>query len=133
MNARAATTCVQCKAAEAVAVGFFADLGNTAAGLPWCQSCMTEVVPVLLWWGYPVNLVSADRPAGLEICHYGECPRLCRAGRRACDDHLTELREVYAGKESGASVDPELSERLDRYNRREAGEDIPAMPGGAGR
>ncbi|NUP79735.1 MAG: hypothetical protein HOV96_19540 [Nonomuraea sp.] len=97
---------MQCKAAPAVAFGFFADLGNAAAGLPWCWPCASEIVPVLLYQGFPINLISANKPAGLEHCQYGECPRLCHAGWRVCDTHREELREVYAGKSSGASVDP---------------------------
>lgn len=106
MNAPAATTCVQCKTAPAVAFGFFADLGPAARGLAWCESCMGQLLPVLLHQGFPINLVSADKPPSLLHCEYGEdCPRLCRSGWRVCDTHREELREVYAGKESGASVD----------------------------
>jgi hypothetical protein len=97
---------VQCKTADAVAYGFFAELADAARALPWCEACMDEILPVLLHWGFAVNLQPADKPAALQVCEYGqECPRLCKAGFRACPEHLTELREVYAGKQSGASVD----------------------------
>jgi len=111
VSARPSTNCVQCKAAEAVVFGFFADLGNAAAGLPWCWPCAAEVIPVLVHQGFPINLINADKPPGLLHCEYGEdCPRLCRTGWRVCDTHREELREVYAGKSSGASVDPADSE-----------------------
>jgi hypothetical protein len=97
--------CVQCKAAPAVVFVFFAELGNAAVGLPWCSYCQTNELPVLLHAGFSINLQSADKPPSLEICQYGqECPRLCKAGFRACSDHLTEMREVYVGKSSGANV-----------------------------
>jgi hypothetical protein len=104
----AAPECVQCKqGTPAMVYAFFAELENAARALPWCESCMDEILPVLLHWGFAVNLQPADRPAALQVCEYGqECPRLCKAGFRACPEHLIELREVYAGKESGASVDP---------------------------
>lgn len=106
MSARPSTDCVQCKAAPAVAFGFFADLGPAAHGLPWCENCMGQLVPVLLHQGFPINLVSADPPPSLQLCEYGEdCPRLCKPGWRVCENHREELREVYAGKSSGASVD----------------------------
>lgn len=106
MSPLPAPECVQCKAASAVAYGFFAELADAARALPWCESCMDEILSVLLHWGFAVNLQPADRPAALQVCEYGqECPRLCKAGFRACAEHLIELREVYAGKESGASVD----------------------------
>lgn len=106
MSARPATTCVQCKTAPAIAFVFYAEQGPSAPGFPLCEGCLSKGLPRLLWWGFPVNLVPADKPASLEICHYGECARLCHSGRRACDTHLVELREVYAGKESGAGVAP---------------------------
>lgn len=107
MSPAVAPECVQCKAAPAVAYAFFAELAELARALPWCEPCMDEILPVLLHWGFAVNLLPADKPAALQVCEYGqECPRLCKAGFRACDEHLNELREVYAGKESGASVDP---------------------------
>lgn len=106
MKGLPAPICAQCKTAPAVAFGFFAELENAARALPWCEPCMYEILPVLLHWGFAVNLVPADKPASLLICEYGQdCPRLCKAGFRACAEHLSELREVYAGKQSGASVD----------------------------
>lgn len=106
MNAPQQLDCVQCKAARAVVFVFFAELGDAAIALPWCTGCMTNELPILLHAGFAINLQSADKPPALQHCEYGQdCPRLCKVGFRACSDHLVELREVYAGKSSGASVD----------------------------
>lgn len=107
MSPRPIPDCVQCKAAEAVTYGFFSELGSSAKALPWCWTCASEIVPLLLHYGFIIALHPADKPPSLLICEYGqECPRICAPGKRACPDHLRELEEVYAGKESGASVDP---------------------------
>lgn len=106
MNALDAPNCAQCKAAPAALFLIFTTTEHRGVSLPYCERCGFEIAPVLVANGYEVTLTPATTPPWLLICEYGEdCPRTARRGFRMCRDHLLTLEEVYAGKESGASVD----------------------------